>query len=150
MLTVPTQSPNQTPVLLSASGAILPESPPPPFPEVQGGQGFFCCFLGGIFGHAVWHFSSQTRDGTCSPALEAWNLNHWLTREVLGQGFQPKTPKTGPGTPRAFSHGLVDFAGRRVFHPIHLIKGDQDQKEGPPPDSTSVREVGLDCHVEVG
>ena len=70
--------------------------------------------------------------------------------EILGWGFQPKTPKTGPGTAHAFSRGLVDFAGRRVFHPIHLIKGDQDQKEGPPPDSTGVRGAGLDCHVGVG
>ena len=25
---------------------------------------------------------SPTRDGTCAPAVEAWNLNHWNAREV--------------------------------------------------------------------
>ena len=25
---------------------------------------------------------SLTRDGTVSPAVEAWSLNHWMAREV--------------------------------------------------------------------
>ena len=30
----------------------------------------------------MWHLSSPTRDWTCAPSLEAWTLNHWLTKEV--------------------------------------------------------------------
>ena len=29
-----------------------------------------------------WDISSPTRDKACAPALEAWSLNHWTTREV--------------------------------------------------------------------
>ena len=39
------------------------------------------CFL--LFGCASWHMgSSSTREQAHVPALEAWSLNHWTTREV--------------------------------------------------------------------
>ena len=46
----------------------------------------FCCCVLGIFSLAtlcgMWDPSSQTRDGTCAPAVEAWILNLWPAREV--------------------------------------------------------------------
>ena len=35
----------------------------------------------------MWYLSSLTRDGICAlpPAVEAWSLNHWITREVPGE-----------------------------------------------------------------
>ena len=32
--------------------------------------------------HGMWDLSPQTRDGTCTPALEARSFNHWTPREV--------------------------------------------------------------------
>ena len=31
----------------------------------------------------MWDLSSLTSDWTCAPGYEAWNLNHWTTREIL-------------------------------------------------------------------
>ena len=33
--------------------------------------------------HGMWDISSQTRDGTCTPALAVQSLSHWTAREVL-------------------------------------------------------------------
>ena len=35
-------------------------------------------------GHAMWHVDSVSQRGIkpTPPAVEAWNLNHWTTREV--------------------------------------------------------------------
>ena len=35
-----------------------------------------------LFLFLMWDFRFQTRDWTCTPAVEAWSLNHWTSREV--------------------------------------------------------------------
>ena len=35
-----------------------------------------------FFSFEMRDLSSPTRDGTCTPAVEAWSLNHWTAREV--------------------------------------------------------------------
>ena len=42
------------------------------------------CIAGGFF--TSWALSSLTSDLARSPALEAWSLNHWTTREVPTSG----------------------------------------------------------------
>ena len=32
--------------------------------------------------HSIGGLSSLTKDGTCTPGVEAWGLNHWVAREV--------------------------------------------------------------------
>ena len=46
---------------------------------------------------SMWELSSLTRDGTLVPlpAVEAWSLNQWTTREI--SGF-PLLPSAGPDT----------------------------------------------------
>ena len=47
------------------------------FCHVETYAGFFLAVL-----HGMWDLSSLTGDQTCAPALEAWNLKYWTTREV--------------------------------------------------------------------
>ena len=44
------------------------------------GQAFICIFF--FWPCCMWDVSFQTRDQTCTPALEAWSLKHCTTREV--------------------------------------------------------------------
>ena len=41
----------------------------------------------------MWDLSSLTRDQTVAPAMGAWSLNHWITREVPNQCLFPKKRK---------------------------------------------------------
>ena len=38
------------------------------------------CFLAVL--HGIWDLSSLTREQTLAPPVEAWNLNHWASREI--------------------------------------------------------------------
>ena len=50
--------------------------------QVDCGVLFFVCLF--VFGHAMQHAElPQPGIEPVPPALEAWSLNHWITREVL-------------------------------------------------------------------
>ena len=51
---------------------------------------YLVCFF---LGCSIWDISSPTRDQTCTPALEAWSLNHCTTRWVPSKGFQTQCCK---------------------------------------------------------
>lgn len=41
----------------------------------------------------MWDPTSLTRNGTCTPALEAWSLNHWPTGKVPSAFLGPDLVK---------------------------------------------------------
>ena len=47
----------------------------------------FCFMFLFFWPKGMWDPSSLTRDQTHTPALEAWNLNHWTTREVSSNSW---------------------------------------------------------------
>ena len=64
----------------------LPCQPPtrPVLPCAPRGQtpASLYSFIFFFWPRGLWDLSSLTRDRTCTPALEAWSLNHWTAREV--------------------------------------------------------------------
>ena len=47
--------------------------------------------------YGIWDFSSQTRVRTHTPpALKAWSLNHWITREVPAAAAAAKSLQSCP------------------------------------------------------